>query len=310
MREGLLLRGAHGWGECAPFWNYDAKESAVWLSSALRQANVLPPAPLRPRIPVNVTIPACAPQVALDRLAAQPGCYTAKVKVADPGFLTDEDVLRVQTVADYLGDKYGEAARVRVDANTAWTVGEAAVALERLDRAAAGAGGLEYAEQPVETALELAELRKRTAVPLAADESIRRSADPLAVRRLDAADVAVLKVAPLGGSARAVALSEQLGLPAVVSSALDTSVGIAEGVLLASELPTLPYACGLNTATMFAADVVDEPLIAVDGALDVGRARELRKGELTSHSRAVEDATYEKWEARLRQMVTHLGEEL
>lgn len=310
VREGLLLRGPHGWGECAPFWNYDPRESAVWLSSALRQANTPPPVPLRLRVPVNVTVPVCEPQVALGRLSAQPGCYTAKVKVADPGFLTDEDVVRVRTVADYLGDKYGQDARVRIDANTAWTVDEAAHALERLDRAAAGAGGLEYAEQPVKTALELAELKKRTSVPLAADESIRRSPDPLAVKHLGAADVAVLKVAPLGGTQRAAALSAQLGLPPVVSSALDTSVGIAEGVLLAAELPTLPYACGLNTATMFAADVVEEPLVARDGALDVGRALEVRAGELTSHSRALEDETCEKWEVRLRQMVTHLGEEL
>ena len=231
------------------------------------------------------------------------------MKVADPGFLTDEDVARVQVVADFLGEKYGEAARVRIDANTAWTVDEAASALEFLDRAASGAGGLEYAEQPVETALELSQLKTLTSVPLAADESIRRSADPLAVKRLSAADVAVLKVAPLGGTRRATSLSQELGLPAVVSSALDTSIGIGEGVLLAAQLPSLDYACGLNTATMFAADVVDEPLIAQEGTLSVERALELRTAELTSHSRAVDSATYEKWEHRLRLMVAHLGED-
>lgn len=309
VREGLLLRGPEGWGECAPFWNYGPKVASYWLASAIRQATEPAPAPLRDKIPVNATIPVCGAEEALRRLQSQPGCYTAKVKVADPGFLTDEDVRRVAAVADYLGERYGDRARVRIDANTAWEVDEAARALDRLNVAACGVGGLEYAEQPVKTALELSNLRKMTSVPLAADESIRLSDDPLAVRRLDAADVAVLKVAPLGGVRNAMELAGRLGLSPVVSSALDSSVGISAGVGLAAALPGLDYACGLNTVTMFAADVVEEPLVAEDGTIDVVRARAVARGELTRHSRLVEPETVSRWEDRLRLMAAELSSE-
>lgn len=310
VREGLLLRGHQGWGECAPFWNYDPKVSSSWLLSAIRQATEAPPAPLRDKIPVNVTIPVCGVEEALRRLRSQPGCNTAKVKVADPGFLTEEDVGRVEAVANYLGNVYGDKARIRIDANTAWGVDEAADALDRLNHAARSIEGLEYAEQPVKTALELSKLRKLTSVPLAADESIRLSSDPLAVRRLDAADVAVLKAAPLGGVASALGLAERMGLPAVVSSALDSSIGISAGVSLAAVLPSLDYACGLNTVTMFAQDVVQEPLVAEDGEIDVARARAVARGELTRSSRLVEPDTVSRWEDRLRLMVAELSSEV
>jgi O-succinylbenzoate synthase len=157
---------------------------------------------------------------------------------------------------------------VRVDANGGWDVDEAVGAVRLLDGAA---GGLEYVEQPCATVEELAAVRRAVDVPIAADESIRRAADPYRVRDLEAADVAVLKVQPLGGVRACLRIAEDIGLPVVVSSALETSVGIAAGVALAAALPELPYACGLATVQLLTDDVVTVPLLPVDGALPVGR---------------------------------------
>lgn len=305
-RQGLLLRGPHGWGECSPFLDYKSAESSQWLQSGIESATVAPPIALRNQIQVNLTVPVCSPEEAVRRIMSQPGTSTAKVKVADPGYLTDEDVLRVHVVAQTLFDLYGEKGRVRIDANTAWSEVEAKLALDRLQEAASPLGGLEYAEQPVASVEELARLRASTDIPIAADESIRRSKDPLAVRRLSAADVAVLKVAPLGGIRLALALGQEIGLPTAVSSALDSSMGLAAGVFLAAADPSLAYACGLNTATLFAADVVDEPLVAQSGAISVEAAQQVMQGPLTSVSRFVDDETVEIWTSRLRDMAEAL----
>ncbi len=106
-------------------------------------------------------------------------------------------------------------------------------------------------------------------MPIAADESIRRASDPYLVRDREAADIAVLKVQPLGGVHACLRIAEEIGMPVVVSSALETSVGIAAGVALAAALPSLPYACGLATVQLLTADVADSPLLPVDGALPV-----------------------------------------
>ncbi|HUG86037.1 MAG TPA: enolase C-terminal domain-like protein, partial [Euzebya sp.] len=158
------------------------------------------------------------------------------------------------------------AGRIRVDANAAWDVDEAVAAIGALDRAA---GGLEYVEQPCVTLAEMAELRRRVEVRLAADESVRTAADPLRIAGLEAADLIVVKVQPMGGVRRALAVIEACGLPAVVSSAVETSVGLAAGIALAAALPDLPYACGLGTATLLAGDVVRRPLVPVDGQVPV-----------------------------------------
>lgn len=262
-REGVLLRGSAGWGEFSPFWDYDAPTSAPWLRAAREAAHLGWPAPVRTSVPVNVTVPAVGPEHA-HRIVAASGCGTAKVKVAEPGQTAAEEEARLEAVRDALGGD----GRIRIDANAAWDLETALHRLPALDRAA---GGLEYAEQPCATVADLAALRRRLAVPIAADESIRRSSDPLAVRRAEAADVVVLKVQPLGGVRACLALAEQVGLPVVVSSALETSVGIAAGVALAAALPDLPYACGLATVALLEQDVVDTPLLPVDGALPVAR---------------------------------------
>ena len=266
VREGVLLRdrATGGWGEWSPFGEYPPDVAEPWLRCAEEAAAGDWPAPVRDRVPVNVTVPAVGPEQAAAAVRAG-GCTTAKVKVAEPGQTLADDQARLEAVRDALGP----AGRVRVDANGAWDVDTAVRALAVLDRAA---GGLEYAEQPCASVEDLAAVRRRVAVPVAADESIRRAADPYRVRDLEAADVAVLKVQPLGGVRACLRIAEDLGLPVVVSSALETSVGIAAGVALAAALPSLPHACGLATVRLLADDVAASPLLPVDGALPVSPA--------------------------------------
>jgi o-succinylbenzoate synthase len=262
-REGVLLHGPAGWGEFCPFPEYGDAESAPWLAAAREAAELGWPAPVRDRVPVNAIVPAVGPERAHELVRAS-GCATAKVKVADaPGSLA-ADAARVAAVRDALGG----GGHVRVDANGRWSVDEAVTAIRALDRAA---GGLQYVEQPCATVAELAAVRRRVDVPIAADESIRRAEDPLRVAVAGAADVAVLKCAPLGGVRRALAVAEACGLPCVVSSALQTSVGLAGELALAAALPQLDLACGLGTGALLAADVVDDPLAPVDGWLPVLR---------------------------------------
>ena len=265
-RQGLLLHGPCGWGEWSPFDEYDDRVAAVWLASAIDAACTPAPTSRREHVPVNVTVPAVGADEARAIVAAS-GCRTAKAKVAEPSQTLADDVARVAAVRDALGPD----GIIRVDANAAWSVDKAVDALGRLEQAA---GGLEYAEQPCTRLEELAEVRARTGVRIAADEAIRRDhADPALLR--DAVDVAVIKVQPSGGVHAALALIVSLGLPAVVSSALDTSVGLAAGVRLAAALDMLPYACGLATGLLLAEDVVTRPLRPVDGALKATDAADL-----------------------------------
>lgn len=263
VREGMLVEGPAGWGEFCPFTEYDDAECVPWLAAAVEAAQEGWPEPVRDRVPVNAIVPAVSPEEAYALVRAS-GCGTAKVKVADePGSL-DADVERVAAVRDALG----EDGAVRVDANAAWEIDEAVTAIRALDKAA---DGLEYVEQPCASLAELAAVRRRVDVRIAADESIRRAEDPLRVAVAEAADVAVLKCAPLGGVRRALAVAEACGLPCVVSSALQTSVGLAAEIALAGALPQLPFACGLGTGALFAADVVERPFVPVDGRLPVLR---------------------------------------
>jgi o-succinylbenzoate synthase len=260
----MLLRGDAGWGEFSPFLEYDAATSAPWLRAAREAADEGWPDPVRERVPVNATVPAVGPERAAATVRASSGCRTAKVKVAEPGQSLGDELARLEAVRDALGPD----GRIRVDANGLWSVEEALARIPLLDRAA---GGLEYVEQPCAAVEDLAAVRRRTDVPVAADESIRRAADPYRVRDLEAADVAVLKVQPLGGVRACLRIAEDIGLPVVVSSALETSIGIAAGVALAAALPELSLACGLATVQLLADDVVDRPLLPVDGMLPVER---------------------------------------
>lgn len=263
VREVALLEGAGGWGEWSPFLDYPPDVAEPWLRCAEEAMAGDWPDPVRDHVPVNVTVPAVDPARA-HAIVRAGGCRTAKVKVAEPGQTLADDEARVEAVRDALGPD----GHVRVDANGAWSVDDAVTAIGRLDRAS---GGLEYVEQPVASVEDLARVRRRVGVPIAADESIRRADDPFRVRDLEAADIAVLKVQPLGGVRACLRIAEQIGLPVVVSSALETSVGIAAGVALAAALPELPHACGLATVQLLTDDVTTSSLLPVDGALPVGR---------------------------------------
>lgn len=262
-RDGVLFLGDAGWGEFSPFWDYDDVASAPWWRAAIEAADAGWPAPVRAEVPVNAIVPAVDPETAAALVRAA-GCATVKVKVAEPGQSEADELGRVESVRDALGP----GGKIRVDANAAWDTETAVRRLRALDRAA---GGLEYAEQPCATVAGLAALRRAIDVPIAADESIRLAADPMEVVRAEAADIAVLKVHPLGGVRACLELAERLGLPVVVSSALETSVGLAAGLALAAALPDLPYACGLGTARLLTGDVVADPLLPVGGVLAVRR---------------------------------------
>ncbi|PYY59026.1 O-succinylbenzoate synthase [Curtobacterium sp. MCSS17_011] len=263
-REAVVLRGPVGWTEFSPFVEYDDAEAAAWLRATV-DFGWTDHEPAADSVPVNATVPAIAADDVADLLARYPGCTTAKVKVAEPGTSVDDDVARVAAVRRVMG---AEAA-VRVDANGLWSVEQAAVALGRL-----APFDLQYAEQPCATVSELAELRSRIAglgVRVAADESVRKASDPLAVARAGAADVLVVKAQPLGGITAARAVIDDAGLPCVVSSALDTSVGLGMGAFLAAAAMTPGYAAGLGTAAMFAGDVTADPLLPVGGRVPVRR---------------------------------------
>ena len=263
VRETLLFEGPEGWAEFSPFVEYADAEASTWLAAAIDYAWNPQPAPLRDRIPVNATVPAVDAGSVPEILARFPGCRTAKVKVADPGQHLADDVARVRAVREALGPE----GRIRVDANAAWNIDEAERALHALAEF-----DLEYAEQPCATVDELAELRTRIkymGIPIAADESVRKAEDPLAVARAGAADLVVIKAQPLGGIRRALDIVAEAGLPAVVSSALDTAVGLSQGAALAASLPTLDYDCGLGTGALFVENIVD--LSPADGAIPVGR---------------------------------------
>ncbi|TDQ58512.1 O-succinylbenzoate synthase [Actinomycetospora succinea] len=290
VRETALVEGPAGWGEFCPFPEYDDAEALAWWRCAREAAHDGWPAPVRDRVEVNVTVPAVDP-VHAHRIVTDSAARTAKVKVAEKGRDPGEDLARLEAVRDALGP----TGRVRVDANGGWDVDGAVAAIGALARAA---GGLEYVEQPCASVEELAAVRRRVDVPIAADESIRRAGDPLRVVRAEAADVAVLKVAPLGGVRAALRIAEAIGLPCVVSSAVESSVGLAAGLALAATLPELPYACGLGTADLLAADVVAAPLHPVAGFLDVPRHAP-RPDRALLERYAAEPATRDWWTARL-----------
>jgi o-succinylbenzoate synthase len=263
VREAALIRGPRGWGEFAPFPEYDDRESSRWLAAAIEAGWAGWPDPVRRVVPVNATVPAVPANEVAGILQRYDGCTTAKVKVAERGQTLEDDVDRVAAVREVMGP----GAKIRVDANGGWTVTHAVDALRRL-----AAYGLEYAEQPCTTVGELTFLRVALArngidVLVAADESIRKSSDPMRVAREKAADIIVVKVAPLGGVRSALAIAQECGLPTVVSSALETSVGISAGLALAAALPELPFACGLSTVELMAGDVTGESFVPQAGSM-------------------------------------------
>lgn len=265
VREAVLFEGPEGWTEFSPFVEYGDAEASAWLHAAIDFGWRAQPVPLRHEIAVNATVPAVAADSVPTVLGRYPGARTAKVKVAEPGQTLADDVARVRAVRERLGPE----GRIRVDANALWNVDEAEHAIHAL-----APFDLEYVEQPCATVGDLADIRARTrymGIPIAADESVRKATDPLEVARAGAADLLVIKAQPLGGVHAALRIVGEAGLPVVVSSALDTSVGIAMGAFLAGAVPALDFDCGLGTVAMFEEDVAVSPLVPIDGVIPVER---------------------------------------
>ncbi|MBX3094654.1 MAG: o-succinylbenzoate synthase [Cryobacterium sp.] len=290
-REVLLLRGPEGWSEFSPFTEYPDAEAATWLRAAIEFGWFETPPLLRELIPVNATLPAVGPEAVAEVLDRFGPCRSVKVKVAERGQSRADDVARVRAAREYLGPE----GRIRLDANGAWSLDEAEASIHALAEF-----DLEYVEQPCATVAELAGLRRRVkylGIPIAADESVRKADDPLAVARAGAADVLVIKAQPLGGIRHALAIVAEAGLPVVVSSALDSSVGLSMGAHLAASVPTLEFDCGLGTAALLASDVTARPLRPAGGAIPVRRV-EVDDALLDEHRADPERDAW--WRDRLR----------
>lgn len=306
-REVLLFRGPQGWAEFGPFPEYGPEESANWLRSGVEAAWQGLGEALRTEIPVNATIPAVAAdevEGVVSRYRDPQAVPAVKIKVAEPGQDLADDLARVAEVHRILPN-----AGLRVDANGAWNHQEAVTALGQIAEIAGER--FEYAEQPVAGIEPLAELREALdalgiPVKIAADEAVRKSADPLRVAQLGAAELIVVKAPPLGGIGRALAVVQESGLDAVVSSALDTSVGLSAGIALASRLPRLPYACGLGTVTMFSSDVVTTPLVPRAGKLPVLPQAPAPDPELLAAHRVTGDRE-QWWHQRVEAAYQHLS---
>ncbi|NTV38858.1 MAG: o-succinylbenzoate synthase [Demequinaceae bacterium] len=275
-RSGVLVRGigpdgADAWGEFSPFPDYNAEQRNRWWAAAMEAAHGLLPAPLHADVECAAIIPELAPDAAAT-LASAYGCRTAKVKVGgprggdqDPAATLRADCARVEAVAAALGRR----GKIRVDANGAWPLAAAPAAIAALESAARAGGidGLEYVEQPCASIGDLAAVRRLVDVRIAADESIRLTGDVEAVVRAEAADILVLKPSTMGGARAVLEMAERYGLPVVVSSAMESSVGLGAALSAALAMPEQPFAHGLGTGTLLATDTVETTLSPVAGRL-------------------------------------------
>ena len=259
VREVALVKGSHGWGEFSPFLEYDDAESAPWLASAIEAATTPKPQLYRSSVAVNGTIPATNDKKVIDDLiTSYSGVETYKVKVGDN---LSEDIVRLARIRSL-----GRKVNIRIDVNGLWSVEQA---LTNLYAFYENVGPFEYVEQPCATLDELRELKSKIRIPLkiAVDEVIRKSPDPFALDLQGAADIVMLKVQPLGGIKRAHAIAEHHKLPIVVSSALESAVGIKYGLELAASFKEMNFDCGLGTGSLLAADVAHLPI--VDGKIEI-----------------------------------------
>ena len=253
IREVALFKGPHGWGEFSPFLEYGDAEAAQWLASAVEAATTPPPQLFRTSVAVNGTIPALNDPAQLKRVVDSfPGVKSFKVKVGnDPA----EDLARVNTIRELKPQ-----AKIRIDVNGLWSVQQAEESLNSV-------GEIEYVEQPCATIEELRELKSKTSVKIVGDEILRKAVDPFDLDLTGAVDYLMLKVQPLGGIKRAHALAEHHKLPVVVSSALESAIGIKYGLTLAASFPELKFDCGLGTGSLLAHDVATLPI--VDGVIQL-----------------------------------------
>jgi len=253
VREVALIQGEYGWGEFSPFLEYDDAESAPWLACAIEAATQPKPKLYRSEVAVNGTIPALNDREDLERVVNSfPGVSTFKVKVGEN---LSEDIARINIIRSLR-----PSAIIRIDANGLWSVDQAVSFLQ-------SAGNIEYIEQPCATIEELRELKKRITVKIVGDEVLRKAKDPFAIDLAGAVDYLMLKVQPLGGIKRAHQIAEHHKLPVVVSSALESAVGINYGLTLAASFEEMKFDCGLGTGSLLAKNVAELPII--DGKIHI-----------------------------------------
>jgi O-succinylbenzoate synthase len=253
VREVALIKGPHGWGEFSPFLEYDDAESAPWLASAIEAATTPKPQLYRTTVTVNGTIPALNNPEDLKAIVDSfPGVKSFKVKV---GNNVAEDLVRVDVIR-----QLQPAAKIRIDVNGLWSVAQAEEFLTSV-------GEIEYVEQPCATIEELRELKARTSIKIVGDEILRKAPNPFEIDLSGAIDFLMLKVQPLGGIKRAHALADHHNLPVVVSSALESAVGIKYGLMLAASFKEMNFDCGLGTGSLLASDVAHLPI--VDGKIEI-----------------------------------------
>ncbi len=287
VREVALIEGPKGWGEFSPFVEYEPTECVPWLVSAVEAATVTPPKMLRTDIAVNATMPAInGKEEIAEVLSWFPGCTTIKIKVGPD---LKEDLARIESVMELR-----PTAKVRVDVNGSWSIGKATQAIHAIHDIC----NLEYVEQPCSTVEDLRELKKRVGIPvlIAGDEVVRKAGNPMDVDLHDAVDILLLKVAPLGGIKKSLEIAAHHGKPVVVSSALDSAVGISYGLQLATSLPSLNYACGLGTGALLSADVATLPI--VDGMMKV-KSVVPDRDQMQEYS--ISPERFDWWRARVRQ---------
>lgn len=270
-RVGVVFQGTKGWGEFAPFENYDDELAGRWLAGALEMAFGQLPETMRSKVPVNAIVPDTDEITAYELVqsaAVNQGISTIKVKVASPGQRLADDIARVRAVRSALTDAGVSEGLIRLDANAGWSIEDALRSIPPLIDAA---NGLDYVEQPCFTLAEVQQVRELLGVRIAVDEGLRLAEDLDVLAIQDAADVVVVKPIPLGGIARSLRIIDRLGIPAVVSGSMDTSIGLHSSIYLAACVPQLYGACGLGTGSLLALDLVSETEQPSRGTLPVSR---------------------------------------
>ena len=277
VREVALFKGEQGWAEFSPFVEYEDEECAPWLACAIEAATVAKPHLYRTHVAVNGTIPALNDEADLERVVNSfPGVKTFKVKV---GTDVSDDLHRLDVIRTLRPN-----AAIRIDVNGLWNVDEAEMFLNSV-------GEIEYVEQPCATIEELRELKQRVDVKIVGDEVLRKSTNPFEVDLTGAVDFLMLKVQPLGGIKRAHALAEHHKLPVVISSALESAVGINYGLMLAASFEEMRFDCGLGTGSLLAKNVAELPII--DGKIEISDVNPVLDGLDVSADR------FEWWKNRI-----------
>ena len=287
-REVVLFEGTEGWSEFSPFLEYSAAEARTWFTASLEAANTPWPSVFRDRVEVNATLPNVIPSRVPEILAAFPGCKTVKIKVGD--YETGSQL--VAATLDFLPQ-----AHIRLDVNGSWTVEEAISYLSQYRQRFGDV--FEYIEQPVASTADLARLKKDVNIKIAVDESIRKDLHGHMELLRNVADVAIIKWQPIGGFTAAHDVAERIGLPAVISSALETGIGISHCAALAASFEDLNYACGIGTVALLESDICTPSLTPQNGYIPVARVEP--NMELVDKYRA-SDERYEWWQNRIREI--------